>query len=444
MSRRINGALLALTLLLIGAGMLVLNVHTPLMMDDYDYSFSWATGERLAGAADVIASQAAHYRLWGGRSVAHTLAQLFLYWGKPVFNLANTAMYLLLLLEIAALARRRGQEIRWWTPLAAHMLLLTLPFFGTVFLWLDGACNYLWCTALALLPLLVARSEREGGWFDAGFAHGWLALPLCFLAGWTNENTACGVLAALLLLLVWDVYRGRTVRFWRVAALAAQALGVAVLLLAPGNFVRTGAESGRGLLLELAYRFAVTSYCLLRYAGIPAALTLLLLWRRRGKVACGEGLCLLGAAALLSAYALVGSPQISDRSFTAVAVLTIAALLMAAQDGGKGLTRRSGVCAAVLLAGCAAGVMVFAVWDVREQEMTWRTQMDAMEAAAAAGETDVTVASVPKRSRFTMAILLENDPQAWPNSTLSRYYGVRIHGGAAADGGKQGTSGTNL
>lgn len=76
--------------------------------------------------------------------------------------------------------------------------------------------------------------------------------------------------------------------------------------------------------------------------------------------------------------------------------------------------------------------------------MAWRTQTDAMEAAAAAGETDVTVASVPKRSRFTMGILLENDPQAWPNSTLSRYYGVRIHGGAAADGGKQGTSGTNL
>lgn len=444
MSRRRGGALLALTLLLIGAGMLALNVHTPLMMDDYDYSFSWATGERLAGAADVVASQAAHYRLWGGRSVAHTLAQLFLYWGKPVFNLANTAMYLLLLLEIAALARRRGQAIRWWTPLAAHLLLVTLPFFGTVFLWLDGACNYLWCTALALLPLLVARSEREGGWFDAGFARGWLALPICFLAGWTNENTACGVLAALLLLLVWDGYRGRAVRFWRVAALAAQALGVAVLLLAPGNFARAGAESGRGLLMELAYRFAVTSYCLLRYAGIPAALTLWMIWRRRGRLTCGEGLCLLGAAALLSAYALVGSPQISDRSFTAVAVLTIAALLMAAQDGGKGPARQHGAWAAGLLACCTAGVMAFAVWDVRAQETAWRTQTESMEAAAAAGETDVTVASVPKRSRFTMGILLESDPQAWPNSTLSRYYGVRVHGDAAADGGKQGENGTNL
>ena len=46
--------------------------------------------------------------------------------------------------------------------------LLAVPFFGTVFLWLDGACNYLWGTALALTPLLILKSEREGGFFDAG------------------------------------------------------------------------------------------------------------------------------------------------------------------------------------------------------------------------------------------------------------------------------------
>ena len=58
----------------------------------------------------------------------------------------------------------------------------------------------------------------------------------------------------------------------------------------------------------------------------------------------------------------------------------------------------------------------------------WRAQTDAIEAAAAAGETDVTVSSVPQNSRFTMAVTLEDSPDAWPNSTLGRYYGVRVHG----------------
>ena len=46
----------AAILVLMAATMFLLNVHTPLQMDDYDYSFSWSTGKPLAGVADVLAS----------------------------------------------------------------------------------------------------------------------------------------------------------------------------------------------------------------------------------------------------------------------------------------------------------------------------------------------------------------------------------------------------
>ena len=183
----------AAILVLMAATMFLLNVHTPLQMDDYDYSFSWSTGKPLAGVADVFASQAAHYRLWGGRSVVHTLAQLFLYWGKGVFNIANTAAYMLLVLELYALAKPKERRFCWTVLLVIHAALFTLvPFFGTVFLWLDGACNYLWGTVLALLPLCLARRALEKT--DALSV---ISIPACFLAGWTNENTACGVLDKL-------------------------------------------------------------------------------------------------------------------------------------------------------------------------------------------------------------------------------------------------------
>lgn len=101
----------AALLMLIAGTMFLLNAHTPLQMDDYDYAFSWSTGKPLSGVADVLASQAAHYRLWGGRSVVHTLTQLFLYAGKGTFNVANTAMYVLLVLELYALVRPRGRRV---------------------------------------------------------------------------------------------------------------------------------------------------------------------------------------------------------------------------------------------------------------------------------------------------------------------------------------------
>ena len=411
--------------------MLALNAQTPLMMDDYDYSFSWSTGERLSGLADILRSQAAHYRIWGGRSVVHALAQLFLYWGKPVFNAFSAAMYVLLLLEILALSGRREGPRRDVLLLAAQTELLAfIPFFGTVFLWLDGACNYLFGTALALVPLLIAESEREGGFFDGDWRRGALALPLCFLAGWTNENTACGVLAVMGLLLLLDAFRGRSVRAWRVAAWAAELAGVLVMLLAPGNFARASAEASRGLIAELLYRALVVTWCLIRYAGVPlaAAALLFFLGHRRGIAMRRERAALLALCALLSAYALAASPQISDRSFTSVALLALAAALTLLDDWlAAGMNRRLLPAAALMLAVCAVSGAV-ALRDTAAHEAAWSAQLARIETAVQNGETEVAVSGLPSRSRFTMEIALAPSPQEWPNSTLSRYFGVQIRG----------------
>lgn len=425
---RVRRILFLLLLILAGLLAYALNAYTPLQMDDYDYSFSWATGERLSGVGDVIASQAAHYRLWGGRSVTHTLAQLFLYWGKPVFNAANAVMYVCLLLEIYALARRRETQWDWRLILIAHVcLLIFVPFFGTVFLWLDGACNYLWGTVLALLPLVIIKSEREGGFFAADDLRGLLAALLCFAAGWTNENTACGVLAALILLLIRDYIKGRRVRTWRIGALIAQTAGVLLMLLAPGNFARAAEESSRGFVMEMIYRFAVVSFCLVMNVGALILLLLLMLAAaRRQKTALrSEWLCLLGAAALLCAYALVGSPQISDRSFTGVLVLVIAALLAAYGDRPPVMNKGAFAAgAALVLLGAAVGLA--AVEDVKAHGEAWLAQVETIEASAAAGEDLAMVSSVPSASRFTMDIALSEDPGAWPNSTLYKYFGIRV------------------
>lgn len=428
--RKTNALCTVLLLAVIGVTMFLLNAHTPLMMDDYDYSFSWSTGERLSGVSDILASQAVHYRIWGGRSVVHFLAQLFLYLGKPVFNAANALMYLLLLLEIVYLGGKREARWDWRLLMIAHVIFFfAVPFFGVVFLWLDGACNYLWGTALALVPLIIARSEQENGFFDTNRARGWLALPLCFLAGWTNENTACGVLAACFLLMIWDAWRGRKVRAWRIAAFAAQALGVAVLLLAPGNFARPSEPGGRSMIMELLYRAAVVSYCALRYAGIPALAAIALL-----AVACRgkhpvrmEWLSVLCVSAFLSAYALVGSPQISDRTFTGVLALALAALLSLCADLMNIPGKRDGAIGLLLLLLVVSGAG-FALSDVRAHETAWLAQEERILSAAAAGDLKTAVSSVPSESRFTMSIALEQDASQWPNSTLSRYYGIEIAG----------------
>lgn len=429
---RVRMVLFILLLLLIGCIMLLLNMHTPLMMDDYDYSFSWATGERIGGVTDVLASQAAHYRLWGGRSVVHALAQFFLSLDKRVFNAANTLMYLLLLLEIYALARPKSRKWWWEILLLAHAFLFTgVPFFGTVFLWLTGACNYLWGTALALTPLLILRSAQEDGFFARGW-HGWLAVPIFFLAGWTNENTACGILATTLLLLAVQKARSVRIRGWQWIAWAAEAAGVAIMLLAPGNFARASSYDGGHPVMELVKRMGLATAYGGVYLGVLLA-GILLLWslcsalgvKRRS---LWTAILLLGSMA--SAYAMVASPVFSDRSWTGAIVLTLCAVLVLLSDIVSQV--RAFDAAKLLILPLALLLLSYsgykALSDVKAHEKAWLSQVTSIETAAAAGEESVSVSSVPSISRYTMSIIVEENPSSWPNSTLSRAFGIRVSG----------------
>ena len=419
-------------LALIGGVMFLLNSHTPLMMDDYDYSFSWATGERLSGLGDVIASQAAHYRIWGGRSVVHTAAQLFLMGDKAAFDIANTLMYLLLLLEVCAIARPKARRFSWTLLLAAHAALFALvPFFGTVFLWLTGSCNYLWGTALALTPLLIDRSAREEGFFSRGW-HGWLALPVCFLAGWTNENTACGLLALMGAAYVCRVVSGVRVRAWQWAALAAQAAGTAVMLLAPGNFSRASSYETGNILIELIRRAAMAT----AYGGVYVGVLLIaaaLLWALCGALGVkrrGGDVLLILLGGLGGAYSMVASPVFSDRSWTGVIVLALCAALTLLGDL-EAQTRRFDT--AKWLALPLALLLVAyggykALGDVKAHEAAWRIQTETIEAAALAGEESVMVSGVNSTSPYTMDILIGESAEDWPNATLSKAFGVNVNG----------------
>ena len=410
--KRGERALFAAALLVLALWMLAMNRLTPLMMDDYDYSFSWATGERLRGIADVAASQAAHYRLWGGRSVAHFLAQLFLWLGKPVFVPANALMYALLLLLMLHLSGRGADA---GALLLANAALLGLPFFGTVFLWLDGACNYLWCTVIALLPLLPLAADRDGGRSALRWA---LFAAVCFLAGWTSENTACGVLGARLL---WTLMRSRRGRVpageW--ISLAAHAAGIACMLLAPGNFARAS-RAALPLLARLK-NAGVTFVFVCAYAAVPAGIVFGLLAAGRIPEAKKPRVFLLAAAGLLSGLAMLASPEFSPRTLTGMTALLTAAALAAIPDG---VTRRLPLRAA-LAALCLAAALI-GLRAASSHRAAWQAEEDAILAAKASGAAYAPVRDVPSASRFTMDIRFSGDPEAWPERTMGKYFGIPL------------------
>lgn len=416
-------------LVLMAAEMYLLNVQMPLILDDYDFMYSWATGEMVTGFADVIRSQLVHYQIWGGRML-HVFTQLFLYLGKDTFNIVNAAMFMLLLLEIYAIVRPRGRRFCWPLLLIAYLALMTmLPFFGTVFLWLTGSCVYLFGTVLALLPLLIVRSMREGGFFTRGFVSAALCLPVGILAGWTNENTTCGMIALTFLFLAGDYIRQRCIAPRMALLFVGQCIGAMLLLLAPGNTLRASGYTYDSMIVELIRRFVVVTAYGVIYLGLLLA-AVLLLGAAMGKTRAprmGYAYALVFAS-LISVYAMVGSPELSDRTYTGAFVLMLCALLVLAADAEMNIRKMDAAKLAVLplVLVFAAYTGYHAIKDVRQYADKCQAQIEQIEMARQAGQTQAVLEPIESTSRFTMDIALAQQPDQWPNSTLSKYFGIDI------------------
>jgi hypothetical protein len=137
-----------------------LNRLTPLYADDYAYTRDFMTKEQVDSVADICASMRLHYIRVNGRIVVHFLAHLFLWWGKPVFNVINTAAMLALgtLMYMLAAGTLKDFKITSW--------LLGLLVSGcsrglrAELSQADGACNYLFGADHTALSSYIQAGRR--------------------------------------------------------------------------------------------------------------------------------------------------------------------------------------------------------------------------------------------------------------------------------------------
>lgn len=249
----------------------------PIVHDDFCYAFIWDgehggnlaamhTGspelehrERVDSFADIAQSMWSHYFTWGGRVLAHTLVQFFMWIGKPYFNVANTIIFIALILVIVNLANT-------WLKISRKALIwifLSLNLFAawsmnTMF-WLTGSCNYMWMSFFQLFfltPYVKALRSHEVGNSTLNTV---IMIILGILAGWSNEVGALVTIFLTILMVVMCKAQG-LFRPWMLAGLVMLIVSCAFMILAPGNFAR----------LELAHpNFHYTPELLISFLTVP-------------------------------------------------------------------------------------------------------------------------------------------------------------------------------
>lgn len=410
------------------AVMLCFNFMTPLVADDFGYSFSLADGQRVDSLLDIPPSMAAQWRDMGGRIVAHSLAQLFLLLPKAVFNLVNAAMALALLLLLRRFCGSpdgAGGAVGLLT--AVFLLWRFTPDFGQVFLWLDGACNYGWSMIAVLLFLLRYYSEYTGrarastGPGTAGF------LLLALIAGAYSESASSSALfvAAAVTALVW--YEKRKAPVTLLLGLLAAALGFAFMMASPAEL---GTRSGSFELSALMRSFKYVLECSTELMLIPFALACALTALAAGYGADRKALIfalLLLLAAAASVLVFTFAVYFPARGFCPAAIyLTLVSLLMLEQlrlRGRKGITYAvAGALAAVFIFSFAAGALDIAVVFKGSRERKAR-----IDAALSAGETVIELEPYHWSTQYSAPAGLTDISDGvgeWPNDVLAKYYGL--------------------
>lgn len=308
---------------------LFVNTKTPMTGDDYVYSFLYQTPQRLTSFKDIFDSQCIHYRIWGGRSVVHTIAQLILFIDNSFYiNIINSLAFMAFICLIYYYITN-GKK----ASISILVVIFTLtwflqPAFAETVLWITGSANYLWGTFIILLFLLPYKLYHNKS--VNTYKHEALFVILMFLAGiiagWTNENTAAAMIAMATLFILYYRWEKASIPLWMYSGVIGAIIGYIIMIIAPGNFVRAENTSINGFLI--AYRTLTYTQSFVNYLGVfnLATICLFFLYRKfksQTSINIVPYIVILFTGVLISIYIMVASPGFPPRAWFGTITLNI-------------------------------------------------------------------------------------------------------------------------
>ncbi len=212
---------------------------TPFMRDDLWYATNLVTGEKTVSLGDIIESQIWHYFNWGGRSINHTLLQAVLASGEVVADIFNILATFILGFVIFKTSRAKNPL----TFLLCEVLIVAFNaslFFSV--LWESGSVNYLYSTSWILLYVMVIIKEidpiKENTTKGKAIAKCFWIVPLALIAGWSTENMGPTCFVLTVGAIIFLAIKKKKIPFFLYEGALMTLVGSALLILAPGNFVR--------------------------------------------------------------------------------------------------------------------------------------------------------------------------------------------------------------
>lgn len=247
----IKKKLTALVCLILVGGLciaeLIYHRATPFQADDLWYATNLATGEPLRSIKDIWESMIWHYMNWGGRIISHAVLQFVILQGEEVADIVNLVMTLLLAYVCSAFAGRGTTRVCAFAAIYTLMVSLNPQKFFSMF-WQAGCVNYVYTSILLIVyAKLYIDNAVNPNKKDLPGINVWI-IVLGLATGCTNENMGPAAFLLSLISMVIISKKDRKIKLWQVTGSVCCLIGSAVMILAPGNFVREAFVTDHSLL----------------------------------------------------------------------------------------------------------------------------------------------------------------------------------------------------
>lgn len=423
---------------------LFFNHLTPLISDDYGYSFSCETGEKLFSVNQLIPSILKHNQTTNGRSTNHIVAQFFLiftnYGYDIVFDVCNSSIYIALIFLIYYHSKGTFKNFRLWWFGAIHLCLwLFVPDYAGCFYWLIGSSNYCWSMVIALLFMIPFTYHSNKGTYNKPNIFVQLLLsvlyvPCGIIAGNTNENTAVAVVVMIILFGAKSVLEKKKLRIWMFSGLLGAFGGFAAMILSPGQQLRAEQSGGFGGIGAWIKNAVFITMDVFEYLALPLLLlfiAIILAFYSNKKLKFSSFfsffIFLIGSGA--SIYCMVVSPQFPERSWTPPVIFAIIAfgqLLSLIKPTDK-IYRRT-ICVALAIATICFGTSYIASYlDIKQTVIAYNEREAYIAEQKANGETVLVLNPVRGWMRYNLFGSggdLGATSDEWRNEGIACYYGV--------------------
>lgn len=414
--------------------LLIVNLLTPPIGDDYLYYRVCALGESFFSSVARFIS----YRrnMWTGRALTDFSAfVVYRLLDTVSISIIYSLSYILTAGLLYLIVRGKGKNSIGLFVGINLSLWAFVPELGQDIFWKGGAVNFL----LPMLPilgmLLIYRRGYDSSGQKDGAAKCVLMALLGVISGWQLENSSIAVpFVTFVYIFLWK-YKRVKVPKWAWAGFAGSVLGYILLITAPGNSHRAGFEASSAS-LSLPFKFAVITYYWIMFAGVLTVLFLLgaIKCRRSSPSAVIEG-SVFAAAALVTAYCMIAAPSSPERTwFITISLMTAAAGIVLREAFSLDNVSRGAkiaLCtAALIILGTMAADTILASYDIHEQFLQ-REEM-----ILTAKENGESVVSVPvyklkyplRANRYALHGLydveLGQNSQYSFNDYVAKYYGV--------------------